>query len=159
MQLRITGPKINKALRKELREACRFFSERLINSKLRKNIQVDIYLVPNLLKEQKAFGWCTWVENNLRPRIFEIDADADLSRVRLIRTLAHEMVHVKQFASGELKDYIHKETHWCGRRIDPRIPYRKKPWEEEAFRLQNELCSEWLKLKRDEKRRAGRVDK
>jgi len=159
MQLRITGPMADKALRKELREACRFFSESLINSKLRKNIQVDVRLVPNLMKEEKAYGWCNWVENNLKPRIFEIEADAGLSRVRLIRTLAHEMVHVKQFALGELKDYIHKDTHWCGRRVDPRTPYRKKPWEEEAFRLQNELCSAWFKLKRDEKRRLGGVDK
>lgn len=152
MKLKIRGSKIDRTLRRELHEACDFFAERLLSPQMRKNVNVDVIFLKGLLKEEKMYGWCDYVDNNLKPRYFEIGIDPSLSRVRMIRTLVHELVHVKQFVYGELRDYVHKETHWCGSYVDPRTPYRKKPWEKEAFRMQNELAAEWFRLVRDDKK-------
>jgi hypothetical protein len=47
-----------------------------------------------------------------------------------IATLAHEMIHVKQFAKGELS---HCLTYWKGKEISEDTEYRKQPWEKEAY--------------------------
>lgn len=51
-------------------------------------------------------------------------------------TLAHEMVHVKQYATGELRDYVKSTSlnRWQGKIIDDsKISYWDRPWEIEAF--------------------------
>lgn len=51
-------------------------------------------------------------------------------------TLAHEMVHVKQLAKGQLK---HRKTGsyiWAGKRYSKKTAYLSMPWEIEAFSKQ-----------------------
>lgn len=53
-------------------------------------------------------------------------------------TLAHEMVHVKQFAKGHFK--VHKGTaHWMGKKYTEKTAYLDRPWEREAFQKQEIL--------------------
>ena len=51
-------------------------------------------------------------------------------------TLAHEFVHVKQFARGELSENM---TRWKSNRYAGDIEYWDQPWEKEARRLQHKL--------------------
>ena len=53
-------------------------------------------------------------------------------------TLAHEMVHVKQFAKGhfQIEDGKH---YWKGKRYTKRTKYLDQPWEVEAFSRQEIL--------------------
>jgi hypothetical protein len=53
-------------------------------------------------------------------------------------TLAHEMVHVKQFAKGHLRSEDGK-TYWKGQRVMNRVKYLDQPWELEAFAKQEIL--------------------
>jgi len=46
-------------------------------------------------------------------------------------TLAHEMVHVKQMASGKLKGRV-----WNGKKVSKRTKYLDLPWEVQAFEQQ-----------------------
>ena len=53
----------------------------------------------------------------------------------MMQTLAHEMVHAKQYLRGELCGYT---AAWKGRK--PRnYKYENAPWEKEAYRLEEEL--------------------
>jgi hypothetical protein len=67
----------------------------------------------------------------------------------LITLIAHELVHVKQYVLGELRNiynphkieyrtlYKNKDvTNWA---------YMKRPYEKEAYRLQEKLRVEYLK--------------
>lgn len=48
----------------------------------------------------------------------------------MLKTLAHEMVHVLQYARGELNEEM---TYWRGRKVNSdEIPYFEQPWEIEA---------------------------
>ena len=67
--------------------------------------------------------------------------DNQLSRMRLIQVLAHEMVHVKQFARGQ---YHSKKTRtgntlqfWRGKNV--KRVYMNRPWEKEAYGREMEL--------------------
>tara|TARA_B110000503_G_scaffold85316_1_gene129716 strand:+ start:805 stop:993 length:189 start_codon:yes stop_codon:yes gene_type:complete len=55
-------------------------------------------------------------------------------------TLAHELVHVKQFARGELSDNL---QYWKGKDCSD-TDYWKQPWEKEARRLQKKLMNDFM---------------
>jgi hypothetical protein len=59
-------------------------------------------------------------------------------RQEAIRLISHELIHLKQFVNGELifyKDY----TMWKGKKVDQRMYYEDRPWEQEAFGEQQHL--------------------
>jgi len=60
----------------------------------------------------------------------------------MMQTLAHELVHAKQYLRGELCGYT---AAWKGRK--PRnYKYENAPWEKEAYRLEEELFNKhWIK--------------
>lgn len=50
-------------------------------------------------------------------------------------TLAHEMVHIKQMAKGQLKT-VGKHQYWVGKKYTSKTKYLYTPWEVEAFSRQ-----------------------
>ena len=63
-----------------------------------------------------------------------------LGRCTLRVVLCHECVHVKQQEAGELKvDLSTGKCLWKGKEYGKDYPYNLRPWEQEAFRLQNEI--------------------
>ena len=64
---------------------------------------------------------------NGKPRHFIIEVNRYLNEKEKLMTIAHEMVHVKQFATLDLNEEM---TYWRGRNVNAeKIPYIKKPWE------------------------------
>ncbi len=54
-----------------------------------------------------------------------------------MKTLAHELVHVRQYVRNELNDEMNT---WKGRKVDSdAIDYDDQPWEVEANKLGNEI--------------------
>lgn len=91
------------------------------------------------LKNPKgAMGYCLELDDN---RTFEIEADKKLRLRKLLETIAHEMVHVKQYARRELHP-VHNT--WCGKTINPKkISYWDLPWEIEAHGREAGLFVRW----------------
>ena len=54
--------------------------------------------------------------------------------------LAHEMVHVKQFARNELDPLM---TSWKSNKYVSELITGARPWEKEARRLQSKLLAEY----------------
>jgi hypothetical protein len=65
----------------------------------------------------------------------------------IMDTLAHEMVHVKQYARGELVDCVRKAgySRWKGKFY----PWNGKsePWEKEPWKRSKKLYEEWKSYK------------
>ena len=71
----------------------------------------------------------------------------------VVVAISHEMVHVKQYITGEMRPVGEKDTEWHGevyfRSYDTMGPetvgefleYRDKPWEQEAFERMYELAA------------------
>ena len=159
MKVVMLGSKPERITREELKRAVNFFASRLLSPRLSNNILTYVKLRKNLMKRDNVFAWCCPIDDHLRPREFEIELDASLPRLTTIRTLAHEMVHVRQWAKDELKDYVTKDTHWHGSPVSPDTPYRERPWEVEAYAMQNKLASEYFAWNRDQKKFHKGVDK
>jgi hypothetical protein len=60
----------------------------------------------------------------------------------MLKSLGHELVHVLQYARGELNEQM---TMWRGKKIDSeKIPYFEQPWEQEAIILEQKLYDAFL---------------
>ena len=70
---------------------------------------------------------------------------ATRDKVELGVTLAHEMVHVAQFAKGTLK-LTPKGKRWKGKFYGRRVAYLQQPWEIDAFSKQELILRRALEL-------------
>ena len=85
------------------------------------------------------------------PRYFEVDVEAALHKRPQLQVLAHELVHVKQYARGELRQLQRGGYSWQGRRYSKITPdqeiwskeYNRLPWEIEARGMEETLFIEW----------------
>ena len=73
--------------------------------------------------------------------------DSKLMNYRLLTTLAHEMVHVKQIARGRYKHELLEtgrlQQYWCGKRVTQE--YFNRPWEIEAYNKEYRLAEQLIK--------------
>ena len=123
--------------RKAAEKAIDFAIQKLMPRMRTLDISLEIVKI-----EDKVDGYCLCVD----PRTYEIEIQSGIDYADFVTAIFHEMVHVKQHARKELidKGLIKK---WKGEdwicmftTVDE---YMKLPWEEEAYRLQEELFEEY----------------
>ena len=93
-------------------------------------------------KKLWADGFCQYEDSNIRPRSFVLEISKDLEGEELIKTIAHELVHVKQYVKGELKErYKPNYYHMWHKEliIVNEDNFYDVPWEVEARKLEQEL--------------------
>lgn len=109
--------------------AAAFFAKELIpNTRIRNNCFTKIRFDGKM----KEFGYASVEEYNSRkqPREFLIEIHPGLGARMILETLAHEMVHVKQYIMGETNDEL---SMWRGDSIDyDSLDYWNHPWEIDA---------------------------
>ena len=89
--------------------------------------KMDLDITVNICKPQGAMGYCCETDDN---RTFEIEVDKSQKLRAMLETVAHEMVHVKQYARRELSPDKHT---WMGKTYNPaKVDYWDLPWEIEA---------------------------
>jgi hypothetical protein len=131
-------------LRKQFIQNCaQYFANEL---KLQKSRYILVIHTTNLKKKESAYGLTGRIHDI--SNIVYMTLDSRLSQIRLIETIAHEMVHVKQFVKGQLK-YVKARNGrlvetWLGKRV--KCDYWKSPWEKEAYRREVELSRQLLEL-------------
>lgn len=130
MRVYISG-KNSKVEQKELRYAAQWYAHMLLGPRLSRS--VTLFIRNEAIGQD--LGNATFLDDNHNPREFEIQLNPKLGKRAQLMTLAHEMVHVKQYAKGELKTlFNHKENRWKGNYItDDQYHYFDLPWEVEAF--------------------------
>ena len=73
------------------------------------------------------------------PREFLIEVNnmyRDIPVRDYVVTLMHEMVHVKQYCNGDLKQ-VHLKSLWKGQEVDEmKVDYWDHPWEREAMSIE-----------------------
>ena len=125
----------NPKLEQELIAATKFYTKQLVSKQMYKHIFVEIILT----KKIEDLGNCciTFYNDWYKAREFEIELKTSRSLKKMLHTLAHEIVHLKQFAKGELNNANDK---WQGQSVDTdTTPYHDLPWEIEAASLEGIL--------------------
>lgn len=120
--------------------ALEFFSSRLITPQKRKHIEITV----KYRKVIDELGTVYVDDYNVlgRPISFIIEVRQSDTEEEKLKTLAHEMVHVKQYIRGELNEEM---SVWRGHRVDSdEIPYAEQPWEVEAESVAHKLYDEYV---------------
>ena len=136
----------------KLEEAARFFAAQLMHARTVQKLEIDIEVVRTL----DVTGECISEDEHKNPRYFTIRLKQQPVE-EMIRTLGHEMVHVKQYAKNELSKQfrvarggIRIGSKWHGEFWDPKSKedgYWDAPWEIEAYGREVGLYHKWFHRK------------
>ena len=133
-------------------EAVDSFTRKLIPDSV--DLEISIELIRNLYKKEEVKADMYVVDDDEEiPNEFEIRLDSSLNNIALLRALAHEMVHVKQYVYGELKDVSLKTALWKGQKhVMNGHTYWDQPWEIEAYGREIGLVENFIRYRRYQKK-------
>lgn len=122
-------------------EAIQYFAKRLLSPQMVRNIGIRVVIrrtMPvlgiTIIDDYNAAGL---------PRMFTIEINGKQDDNEKLRTLAHEMVHIKQYCKRELNEQM---SIWKGQKVDAdNIDYDDQPWEIEAHKLGDQIYEEFIK--------------
>ena len=133
MLLHVKGS--NKLNRKLVKTAAWWYAEKLMGKRLMSGLEININLSKTLLSKDGNEGTAIWEDESIRPKEFTIALDSTCNIRNILITLAHEMVHVKQWAKGEMYEYAEQDmVRFNKTKFNlANINYWDYPWEIEAF--------------------------
>lgn len=135
----------------EIEEAAEFFAHQLMDPRMVRNLTIDI----ERNRKLDVMGEVTNEDDTTTSRWFTITLRGAKDDEDVIKTLAHEMVHVKQYAKNELSKQMRVTrglgfrlaTKWQGEFWKPKSkedPYWDAPWEIEAYGREVGLYHKWV---------------
>ena len=132
MQVYVKGPR-SRSFKALVSRAVEFYCSMLLPKALASKLIIDITFKRKL--DGGAQGYCSYNGKDGKYHEFEIEVAKGQSVRDTLMTVAHEVVHLKQFYTGELKDgYRAASTIWKGKRVDEnKVNYWDLPWEIEAY--------------------------
>lgn len=149
MEINVTGTRGK--LANQLKEAAEFYADLLMDPRMVRNLTLDIEVESEL---DGVYGECVSEDDCKNPRYFTIRLQRK-SEEDIFKTLAHEMVHVKQYAKNELgKEFAMSKggkglriaTRWNGEFWNPKRKehaYFDSPWEQQAYGMEVGLFYKW----------------
>ena len=132
----------------KLKSLANFVMKKFFNESMRNKIDIDIIFKKNLFKDNNQYGNCIWEDDHRNSREFTIQMDPNQKISLLLNTLAHELVHVKQWAKGEYYELISKPKvyKFNGKLVDTsKVDYWDTPWEIEAHGRAIGLVIQWVR--------------
>jgi hypothetical protein len=139
MRLSIVGCPDKERFRPFVKRAVQFYAKELMTEKMLDNIFVRVKFNNSL----DVYGYASVEDYNEsgKPREFEIEIHPGIGATDILKTLAHEMVHVKQYVYGETNEAM---TRWRGLRVNSDdIDYWIQPWEIEAHGMEPGLFTKF----------------
>lgn len=112
-----------------------------------RNLEVNLHIKD--FKDDNTMGYALASDyaDEIRPRAFDVDINKNVELRKLLETVAHELVHVKQFARGELYQSCWTAKHrWQGKWLNSNKEYWDLPWEIEAHGRECGLFVRWAEL-------------
>lgn len=150
MKLSVRG-KNEKLSKAEVRYASNFFMNLLFKDKPKIVPELDVIVQFIDLGDTKGFCYSEDdVDKN--PRIFTVEIDPSLSRKQQLLTLAHEYVHIKQYATNEMYDEDHQMVRWRKKLVNTEeIDYWDQEFEIEAWGRQEGLYQRYIQHLKESK--------
>lgn len=130
-----------------------FALSKLVSKRLDNRLTVKIQLAKGLIDGAGVYGDCIYLDDecNGRPREFLIRVDNALRLRTLLTTICHELVHVKQWATGDMWEYstVRSTTRWKQKKIrTDKTDYWDLPWEIEAHGREVGLFVRWCEAEK-----------
>ena len=128
MQLSILKCPDRDRFRPYIKRAAHYYASQLISSKKIQDLQLTIKFDRKL--EEYGYASVSHHILNKKERAYLIEINPQIGARDILDTLAHEMVHIKQYVYGETNETL---TRWKGQIITDDVDYFDHPWEIEAY--------------------------
>lgn len=157
----------SKRLKNEIKDAIQFYARILLKKAARDKLKIIVQIDTNKKRRYlDCYGLCDPIGKNKNTGLneFEIYAVHQPRRLpdsNVFKTIAHEMVHLKQYTTGQLGAYLvptksptgksFTNTRWNGKLYKTREDdsdddeYYDSPWEIEAYGREVGLYRRWRK--------------
>lgn len=138
----------NRKKKSLVKKAARWMLGYTLGNRLANNIDLTIRFDESL-KDTAIYATVMWEDNNHRPRVFDMEVCNHITDRMLLRVLSHEIVHVRQYATGDLKDLALQADYskWKNKLIKTeglgKVRYWDLPWEKEARREEKVIFHDW----------------
>lgn len=135
--------KYDRLTKQQTRKLCGLLGRSFVGERIWSNCGVVVQYA-----ELDVFGYCSPTDWSSRyPREFEILLNRKSTKKTQIATIIHEMVHLKQYALGELKNYDRGGYRWLGKKLMyEEKDYGIMPWEIEASQYEKFLLPHLSKM-------------
>jgi len=138
MAIKISGSP-DKEFTPYVHRAAKFFSDHLLTKQMQEN--TNIYVKFNKKLMDCGSAGVEGYNAKGQPRDFLIEINPYLGARGILEAIAHEMVHVKQFAYGHTNETLNK---WFNNQVDTdKVDYWFQPWEIEAHGLEIGLVTKF----------------
>ena len=104
--------------------------------------KIELEILHRGLKGEAVYGYCDYVDESYRPREFLIEIDTYLDEELYIKTLLHELTHLRQWVVGSLRVRYGKMCY-CKEPVE-KYDYWDQPHEIEAREQEETLYLEYL---------------
>jgi len=134
------------------RHLINFTLEQLISKNLKNKLKLKVYFRKKNSFDKQTVGYLlTYAQTKTVPiRFAKMYIRTDMSFLNILETITHELVHLKQYATGQLSKRIWKSDNRVHYRwekkdigIQSDIEYKNRPYEIEAFEKQFPLVDKW----------------
>ena len=150
MKVIVQGRNVD-SLKPMIEKATRFYAKQLFSTRMANTLTIVVKLRKTTVPKKWNGFHTTSANGSKASKKHNITIKTGRSNASILSTLAHEMVHVQQTATNKLqvrrwKSDKQYHIRWNGKEmgIVDSIPYRRRPWEVEAFNKQNELADRFM---------------
>jgi len=141
MRLSIVGCPDKERFRPYVKRAIMFYAQELLSTKMMENIDLKVKFDKSI---KDCYGYAS-VEartDSGKARDFLIEINPVIGGRAILKALAHEMVHIKQYAYDETNDNL---TRWKGMPMNCDFAdYWRQPWEIEAYGIEAGLFRKFV---------------
>ena len=134
------------------RHLINFTLEQLISKNLKNKLKLYVYFRKKYSFDKDTVGYLqTYAQTKTVPvRFAKMYIRTDMSFLNILETITHELVHLKQYSTGQLSKRIWKSDNQVHYRWEKKdigvqsdIEYKNRPYEIEAFEKQFPLVDKW----------------
>lgn len=104
--------------------------------------KIEVEILHRGLKREFVYGWCDFEDDFRRPRSFLIQLDTHMDRELYIKTLLHELTHLRQWVMGSLQ-FRRGKMLYCKEPVEF-YAYEDQPHEIEAREQEETLYLEYI---------------
>ena len=104
--------------------------------------KIDVEIFHRGLKRDQVVGYCDVVGRSYRPRHFLIELQTHMEKELYIKTLLHELTHLKQWVDGRLR-FRDGKMRYCQEPVE-NYDYEHQPHEIEARENEQILYDLWM---------------
>ena len=139
---------IDKQHIKMMRSLSEFVINKFFTKPKQDKLNILVSFEKDLFEKTNQYANCIWEDEHYRPFDFSIQIDPNQKIQLLLNSLAHELVHVKQWAKGEFYQLQRERSvyKFNGQKFDTtKIDYWDTPWEIEAHGRAIGLVVQWVR--------------